>query len=777
MQAQKRLHILLTGRVQGVGCRPWVYRLATTFELTGFVLNDRQGVTIEAQGDDVRLRQFVDFLQNDNGRPVMMKIEKLSTRPIPLCQGDTRFEIRFSQQEGAADSQVCPDIATCPDCLRELNDPGDFRYRYPFINCTQCGPRYSIVQTIPYDRPNTTMQTFAMCPRCQSQYQSITDRRFHAQPVACPVCGPKVTLLDNHGGVVESDSDKAISKTAELLLAGKVLAIKGIGGFHLAVNARDDTAVRLLRQRKRREAKPLAMMAADIVMIERYAVVDEAAVELLAGPTAPIVLLPKKIPNTIAASVAEGTNSFGFMLPYAPLHHLLFAEAGVEVLVMTSANLSDEPLICDNTIALEQLKEVADYFLVHDRPVYRQVDDSVSHLIDGQPALIRRSRGYVPEPILRRLPAAAEIFAAGADLKNVFCFAKRDQYILSEHIGDMENPSVYRHYIRSIDHLAGLMDTRPQVVVHDLHPGYFSTQYAREYAHHHGIKEIMAVQHHWAHAAAVMAEHNLAGPVIGLMADGTGYGTDGAIWGCECLICSLADFSRFGHLEYYPLAGGDLASVEPIRPLLGLCKTSGFEIPTSILERIETNRHKIELLKDQINKQFLTVPTSSLGRLFDAAAALAGVGNYNHFEAQLPMAFESLANPVENKEYPVQLGPDSQGTLIWAIRTVLEGLLHDVQNSTPVDIIAARFHNTACRAMFESAVAARQKTGLLDVVLSGGVFCNRYIANRLIGQLRENNFRVFWNQLTPAGDGCIALGQAAIACEKTGFVHTSPERK
>lgn len=749
-----------------MGCRPWVYRLAVGFGLTGFVLNDKQGVTIEAQGDEAKISQFVDALQNDPGKPVMMKIEKLSTRPIPVCPGDTLFEIRFSQQEGAADSQVCPDIATCPDCLRELNDPGDFRYRYPFINCTQCGPRYSIVQTIPYDRPNTTMRTFAMCPRCQSQYQSVTDRRFHAQPVACPDCGPKVSLVDNHGVVVETDSDKAISKTAGLLLEGKVLAIKGIGGFHLAVNALDDKAVRLLRSRKRREAKPLAMMAADIETIARYAVVDGAAVELLTGPASPIVLLTKKNTDLIAPSVAEGTHSFGFMLPYAPLHHLLFAEAGISVLIMTSANLSDEPLICDNTAAMTQLNGVADFFLVHDRPVYRQVDDSVAHLIDGKPALLRRSRGYVPEPILRERPAAVEIFAAGADLKNAFCFAKGGQYILSEHIGDLENPTVYRHYIRSIDHLSGLVEARPQVVVHDLHPGYFSTQYAREYAHQNGIKEVLAVQHHWAHAAAVMAEHHLSGQVIGLMADGTGYGTDGAIWGCECLICSMTDFTRFGHLEYYPLAGGDLASVEPIRPLLGLCKTSGFEIPASILERIETNRHKIELLKDQIDKQFLTVPTSSLGRFFDAAAALAGVGNYNHFEAQLPMAFEAAANSNENGEYLVQIGPDSNGTFIWPVRTVLEGLIDDVVINKSIDIIAARFHNTVSRAMLEFAIAAREKSGIADVALSGGVFCNSYLTNRLIGQLRENKFRVFWNQRVPAGDGCIALGQAAIACEK-----------
>jgi hydrogenase maturation protein HypF len=766
MQNPKRFQILLTGRVQGVGCRPYIYRLAAAFGLTGYVSNDRRGVTIEAQGDADKLDQFIDALQNSPDHPVMLKIEKAEKSLIPFQENDTCFQIRFSQKDGAADSQVCPDIATCPDCLREMKDTCDFRFRYPFINCTQCGPRYSIVKTIPYDRPNTTMDGFAMCPQCKEQYESAADRRFHAQPVACPICGPKLFLLDNHGAVIETDSDKVISKTAKLLLEGKILAIKGIGGFHLAVNALDDSAVRLLRNRKRREAKPLAMMAADIKTIEQFAVVEEAAVELLTSPAAPIVLLPKKNPDLIAASIAQGTNSFGFMLSYAPLHHLLFAEPGLSVLVMTSANLSDEPLICDNEIALAQLKDVADYFVIHDRPVYRQVDDSVSYLIDNHPALLRRSRGCVPEPILHRELTAAEIFAAGADLKNTFCFAKGNQYILSEHIGDLENPSVYRHYIRSIDHLAGLVEARPQIIVHDLHPGYFSTQYAREYAHRMGIKEIMAVQHHWAHATAVMAEHHLSGPVIGLMADGTGYGPDGAIWGCECLICSLTEFQRFGHLEYYPLAGGDLASVEPIRPILGLCKTAGLQIQDDILDRIETSRHKIELLRQQIDKNFLTVPTSSLGRLFDAAAALAGIGNYNHFEAQLPMAFESIANSGENGEYLVEIRPNSKGTLIWPVRTVLEGLLNDIENKVSMDAISARFHNTVCRALLEFAIAARNKSGLSDAALSGGVFCNRYLTNRLIGQLRENKFRVFWNQLVPAGDGCIALGQAAIACEK-----------
>jgi hydrogenase maturation protein HypF len=765
MKNRKRLQILLSGQVQGVGCRPYIYQLASLRALTGFVCNDKQGVTIEAQGEAAVLDCFIEDLRTGSHKPPMLKIDNVLSRQIPLVENETQFHIQTSRRDGSLISRVCPDIATCANCLAEMNAPSDLRYRYPFINCTQCGPRYSIVKTIPYDRPNTTMAEFAMCPRCREQYETVADRRFHAQPLACPACGPKIALLNNQGDAIETDSDKVISQMANLLRQGKILAIKGIGGFHLAVDAKNDDAVRQLRKRKRREAKPFAMMAANIETIKQFTCVDSTAEELLTDPAAPIVLLTKKIPNAVAPSVAEGTDCFGVMLPYAPLHHLLFAEEGIEVLVMTSANLSDEPLICDNQIALTQLKTVADFFVVHDRPIYRQVDDSVIHFIDNKPAFLRRSRGYVPQPIPRAELVKSEIFAAGADLKNTFCFAKDNQYILSEYIGDLEKPTVYQHYIRSIDHLAGLFEAQPRFVVHDLHPGYFSTQYAKEYARRIGAENIFAVQHHWAHAAAVMAEHNLTGPVIGLIADGTGYGTDGAIWGCECLICSFTEFQRAGHLEYYPLSGGDMASIEPIRPLLGLCRTAGIEISDEILARIEPDSQKIHLLRQQIEKQFLTASTSSLGRLFDVAAALAGLGNRNHFEAQLPMALESIANPNENGEYPVEIHENAKETFIWSIRTILEGLLKDVQAQVGADIIAARFHNTICRALLEFAVLARQKSGLSDVVLGGGVFCNRYLTNRLIERLRQKNFRVFWNQLTPAGDGCIALGQAAIQSE------------
>jgi len=759
----QRYQIYLTGRVQGVGCRPFIYKLAQTLALTGFVFNDSRGVTVEIQGSPKSIETFLCQLQDVGSRPELLRIDSVEKSEIAIVPTEAAFVIRVSSDQGSPTAGVCPDIAVCLDCLAEMRSPNDFRYRYPFINCTQCGPRYSIIKTIPYDRPNTTMAEFTMCPRCRGQYEDVADRRFHAQPVACPVCGPHVSLLDNRGKLIESQNDSTIARAAELLRKGKILAIKGIGGFHLAVNAFDDRAVKLLRQRKRREAKPFAMMAANLETIRRFAMVDLASEELLANSSSPIVLLDKIEPNLLAASVAEGTRRLGFMLPYAPLHYLLFSEPEIEVLVMTSANLSDDPLICDNDTALEQLNTVADYFLVHDRPIYRQVDDSVMQIVAGKPAFLRRSRGFVPETIHRRRPAIKDIFAAGADLKNTFCFLKGDQFILSEHIGDLEKPAICRHYIHSIEHLAGLFEAKPQAVVCDLHPGYFSTQYAMEYARNHGIHTVLRVQHHWAHAASGIAEYNLDGRVIALIADGTGYGTDGAVWGCECFVCSLTEFDRLGHLAYYLLGGGDLASVEPIRPLLGLCRAAGIELSDEILRRIEPDVQKVQLIRQQIEKKIATVPSSSLGRLFDAAAALVGLGSRNSFEAQLPIALEAIADTNYTESYPIEVVDRPDGTFELSPRAILGGIIDDMRRNTDSAVIASRFHNAIADGLLRFAAKARQKTGLCDVVLSGGVFCNQYLSNRLIRLLQENDFRVFFKRRVPANDGGIALGQAAIA--------------
>ncbi|MFH1370966.1 MAG: carbamoyltransferase HypF [Planctomycetota bacterium] len=782
----KRKKILITGQVQGVGFRPAVYRLASQLNLTGFVYNDTKGVTIELQGKTPQITEFIKRLtrldspssarREGKDAPPLAKISSCVTYDLKPVAEEQKFIIKPSDAGGTPVSRVTADIATCADCLREMFNEKDFRYRYPFINCTNCGPRYSIIRTIPYDRPNTTMSSFNMCEKCAGQYKNVTDRRFHAQPVACPQCGPKIWLTDNKGNIIQTSTDKVITQTAKLLREGKIVAIKGIGGFHLAVDVFNDEAVRRLRQRKQREHKPFAMMADSVKTIKQHTIVSNRAQESLKSPESPIVLLPKTHDSTIAASVAEGVNTFGFMLSYAPLHHLLFAE-GLKVLVMTSANISDEPLICKNDEATKRLGGIVDAFLMHDREIFRQVDDSIVHLIDEKPVLLRRSRGYVPTPVLIKQTSPLDIFAAGSDLKNTFCFVKGNQLLCSEHIGDLENAEVYHHYIKSIEHLRGLFEVQPKVVVCDLHPAYLSSQYARTW---HGLParedtakiavpqiKIFEVQHHWAHIASVIAEHGIDEPVIGLACDGTGYGTDGAIWGCECLIATLDDFERFSHLAYYPLAGADAASKEPIRPLLGLLMQAyGEEFDLKklqwLLERIEPDHTKQEIICEQIRKKINTVQTSSLGRVFDAVAAMLGLGNYNHFEAQLPMALESIAEPGCDQHYDFEF----VGQSILDLRTMIRQIVTDVREGKDRAIISAKFHNAIAIALLAMAKQARESAKLNIIALSGGVFCNRFLTERLIHLLNKDSFTVLYNSDFPANDGCISVGQAAVAVHK-----------
>jgi len=756
-----------------------VYRIARSLELSGLVYNDTKGVTIELQGKEEKSAQFLFRLQSSPDKPPLAQIRSCDVVDIPVIEDEKDFVIEVSDSEGTALSEVTADIATCQDCLREMADKKDFRYHYPFINCTNCGPRYSIVKTIPYDRPNTTMSVFAMCDKCAAQYNDVTDRRFHAQPVACPTCGPKVWLTDNKGNNIKTRTDEAISEAARMLLAGKIVTIKGVGGFHLAVDALNDKAVKRLRERKRRDHKPFAMMTDAIEKIREYAVVSELAEQVLKSPQSPIVLLPKKADAAIAPSVASGVNTFGFMLCYAPLHYLLFAQ-NIKVLVMTSGNIADEPLICKNQIALERLGGVADAFLMHNRDIYRQVDDSVVHFIAEELVLVRRARGYVPTPIFMEESCRQDIFAAGGDLKNTFCFAKQSQpatrlagqVICSEHIGDLEDAQVYHHYINSIEHLQKLFEVEPKVVACDLHPGYLSTQYALSLP---GLRAI-SVQHHWAHIASVLVEHGITGPVIGLACDGTGYGTDGAIWGCECLIASLEGFERFGHLAYYPLAGADKASKEAIRPVLGLLKKTygdDFELNDFgwLLEKIEAgadkktkiDKRKSKIILEQLEKRINTIDTSSLGRVFDAVAAMVGLGSYNHFEAQLPMALEAIVEEGIEDYYDFELICEASKPLQLNLRKTIKGIITDIQEELPAGVISAKFHNCLAAALLEMAKAARKKTKLDTVAISGGVFCNRYLTNRLVSLLKKNDFHVLFNRDVPANDGGISLGQAAIA--------------
>ncbi|HUS73440.1 MAG TPA: carbamoyltransferase HypF [Sedimentisphaerales bacterium] len=761
----KRQRIFITGRVQGVGFRPAVYRLACRLGLSGFVYNDTKGVTIELQGKEEKIDEFFVRLQSEADKPPLAEIKSCKTVDIDVIEGEDKFVIETSDSQGTAISQVTADIATCRDCLDEMAEKEDFRYGYPFINCTNCGPRYSIVKTIPYDRPNTTMSVFKMCDKCAAQYTDVTDRRFHAQPVACGACGPKIWLTDSKGKTIKTQTDKVIAETASLLRAGKVVAIKGIGGFHVAVDALNNEAVKRLRERKKRDHKPFAMMADSIETIKKHAIVSALAQKLLKSPQSPIVLLPKRTDSAIAPSVADGVDTFGFMLCYAPLHYLLFAQ-NIKVLVMTSGNISDEPLICKNELALQRLACVADAFLMHDREIYRQVDDSIVHFIEQEPVLLRRSRGYVPTPILLKDNCRQDILTAGGDLKNTFCLGKQNQLICSEHIGDLEDAEVYHHYINSIEHLRGLFEVEPKVVVCDLHPGYLSTQYALSIPD----ARVIRVQHHWAHIASVLAEHSLDGPVIGLSCDGTGYGTDGAIWGCECLIASTDGFERFGHLTYYPLAGADAASKEAIRPVIGLLKeTYGRDFTLQkfswLLDRIEADANKQQIILEQLEKRINTIDTSSLGRVFDAVAAMLGLGSYNHFEAQLPMALEAIIEGSIEEHYDFELTSRASELLQLDLRKMMVQLITDIQEGTACGLISAKFHNTIAAALLQLAKAARERKNINTAALSGGVFCNRYLTNRLIKLLKKNDFCVLFNIDVPSNDGGISLGQAAIAAK------------
>jgi hydrogenase maturation protein HypF len=758
----KRQRILITGRVQGVGFRPAVYNIAKSLALGGFVCNDTKGVTIELQGRTSDIARFAERLRTGPEKPLPAIIKSFNAVDIPVVADEKEFIIKASDSKGSALSQVTEDMAVCGDCLVEMDDENDFRFGYPFINCTNCGPRYSIVKNIPYDRANTTMQPFKMCRKCSSQYTDVTDRRFHAQPVACEKCGPGIWLTDSRGKKLYSETNEVIRQTARILLDGGIVAIKGIGGFHLAVDALNNNAVERLRQRKKRDHKPFALMAENIEKIKQHAIVTESEEMLLKSPQSPIVLLPKRKDSTIAPAVAEGVSTFGFMLCYAPLHYLLFAK-GPAVLVMTSGNISDEPLICENSQALEKLGSVADAFLMHNRQIFRRVDDSIIHLIDGRAVLLRRARGFVPAPVSLDFECARDILAVGPDLKNTFCFVKKNQFICSEHIGDLEDAGVYHHYIDSVEHLAKLYEVSPKIIACDLHPGYLSTQYATL-----RCDKPLQIQHHWAHIASVLAEHNQTGPVIGLSCDGTGYGSDGVVWGCECLIASLSGFERFAHLAYYPLAGADKAAKEAIRPLLGLLKKTyadefRLEDFQWLLKTIEPDIKRQKIILSQIEKQVNTVATSSLGRVFDAAAAMLGLGSYNHFEAQLPMAIESIIADDVQQQYDFELKNTAEQPLQLDLSMMIKQIIADIKNNCPAGVIAARFHNGLAAGLLKMAKKAKKKTHLDTVALSGGVFCNRYLINRLVKLLKKDGFRVLFNKEVPSNDGGISLGQAAIA--------------
>jgi hydrogenase maturation protein HypF len=775
----RRLRLEIRGAVQGVGFRPFVYRLATELELVGWVNNDSQGVQIEIEGDVTRLETFLDRLQREPPpRAVLHTIESDWRSP----RGFTGFSIRHSDEQGAKSVVMLPDVATCGDCLGEVFDRKDRRFGYPFTNCTNCGPRFSIMRSLPYDRPNTTMVQFQMCPRCKSEYQQPLDRRFHAQPNACPICGPHVELWNSVGEVLGRD-EAALKLAAAALIEGKVLAAKGLGGFHLMVDARKESVVQTLRERKGRYEKPLAVMVRDLAAAHQLCNVTAPAESLLGSPEAPIVLMPIAEDASIAPGTAPGNPQLGVMLPYTPMHHLLLNRVDFPI-VATSGNLSDEPICIDNQEALSRLHAVADCFLVHDRPIQRHVDDSVLHLVEGKAQPIRRARGLAPMPIILDRPAPA-ILAVGGHLKNVVALSVGERVFLSQHIGDMETPQAFAAFEAVIRDFLTIYDSEPELIAHDLHPDYAATRWALEMATRGGAatlqllrgKATLGVQHHHAHLAACLAENQFAGTALGVTWDGTGYGTDGTVWGGEFLLGDAREFRRVAHLRRFRLPGGDAAVKEPRRVALALLweiwGDAAFE-QAELAPIRATNAHERRLLASMLDREFQSPLTSSAGRLFDGVAALIGIQPRVSFEGQAAMALEFIADPDETGAYPTRLRPSTVQTetleLDWG--PLIEAVIEDSRKALDPGIIAARFHN----ALVEAIVAIAREIGEARVALTGGCFQNRMLTERAARRLRESGLDVLMHHQVPANDGGISLGQVAVAAARQ-HDRSGPSRK
>jgi hydrogenase maturation protein HypF len=761
MKSGADIHI--SGIVQGVGFRPFVYNLAVRFQLTGWVRNTSAGVDIEVDGPKEALDAFVKALRDE--APALARIDEFAAS-FRAPNGFEKFEILHSELIQEAFQPISPDVAICDDCLRELFDPKDRRYRYPFINCTNCGPRFTIIKDIPYDRPKTTMAQFDLCPDCAREYGDPTNRRFHAQPVACPVCGPQTWLErkkpDPVGPAVLRGND-AIAKTRAALRRGEIVAIKGLGGFHLACDAANADSVNELRRRKLRVDKPFALMMSDMETIEKHCYANASEQELLKSPARPIVLLRRRPQSNIAKEVAPGQDWIGVMLPYTPLHFLLLERSGdfPEALVMTSGNLSEEPIATDNEDARQRLAALADAFLMHDRDIYIRCDDSVVRVHDGKIYPIRRSRGYSPFPV--KLPwQSRPLLATGAELKNTFCITHGNYAFLSQHIGDMENYETLKSFEQGIEHYERLFRVNPEAIVHDLHPDYLATRYALERAEREHLPAI-GVQHHHAHIAACMAEHGMDGdrPVIGVAFDGTGYGDDGAIWGGEFLIADYKSYRRAMHLEYFPLPGGDAAIKHPARIALALLWSLGMEWDKKFAPVAEFRDEERQTLLTQLERKLNSPLTSSMGRLFDAAAALAGVRQKVNYEAQAAIEFEAQADESEKEAYRFEL---DQANV--RVRSVFERLTADVLSGVPLNFIAARFHNGLARMVAMASVRLRTETGINEVALSGGVWQNITLLGRTLSLLRNEGFRVYIHGEVPANDGGLSLGQAVIAASR-----------
>ena len=762
---RRRTRVRVHGTVQGVGFRPYVFRLAGELGLDGFVRNDSRGVVLEVEGAGASIESFLARLQPDAPRLASLERVEVEEREPTGASG---FMILESARDGLADAPVTPDSATCEQCLLELFDAGDRRFRYPFTNCTNCGPRFTIIRDVPYDRPLTTMAGFAMCALCQAEYEDPRDRRFHAQPNACPQCGPSVTLLDGAGHPVGAGGARDLTQAAAWALRnGAIVAVKGLGGFHLGCRADDERAVATLRARKHREDKPFALMAGSLDAADSLVMLGEHERDLLVAPERPIVLAPRARGAAVADSVAPGSRELGVMLPYSPLHHLLLADVGTS-LVMTSGNSSDEPIAYHDDDALGRLAPLVDLFLLHDRPIQTRTDDSVVRVLTlaGRPrtSVLRRSRGYVPASLPLPGGTRAPLLACGGEQKNTFCLAKGQRAWVGHHVGDLENYETLRSFVDGIEHFQRLFAVEPQIVAHDLHPEYLSTKYALELD---GV-ELVGVQHHHAHLAACLAEHGEGGVAVGAIFDGTGYGADGTVWGGEFLCGDLADFRRVGMLAPVALPGGARAVREPWRMAcawLGAVLGDAAEIPPNLRNLVDERlwRQVQTLVRSGVNAPV----TTSMGRLFDAAAALCGMRPTVNYEGQAAIELEAACDSSERGRYPIDLVSDAQAFVLDP-RETIRALVADVRAGTAVGVIASRFHAAIARGTVDVCVRAASAHGTDLVVLSGGVFQNRRLLESASAGLDGAGLRVLTPALLPVNDGGIAYGQAAVAARRCG---------
>jgi hydrogenase maturation protein HypF len=751
---RKRVRYLFYGIVQGVGFRPFVYRLAVKNSLTGFVQNSPEGAIAEVEGIPEDIDTFYNSIRQE--LPPLASIANISSSEIDTSDDDT-FKIIGSTKQGHADVHITPDAAICTDCLKELFNPEDRRFRYPFINCTNCGPRLTIINAIPYDRPNTSMSCFEQCPQCLAEYNNPADRRFHAQPNACPVCGPQVTLLDAKGAIIETDDP--INAAIDLLSSGHVLAIKGLGGFHLSVDASNDEAVKKLRSRKYREEKPLAIMTRDIDQAKRIAEISEEENILLTSVQRPIVLLKKIKNNLISGFVAPSVSSLGIMLPYTPLHYLLLKN-NFTALVMTSANQVDEPICTCNREAVDRLHGIADYFLVHNRDILVRCDDSIAFVAAGKPQLMRRSRGWVPQP-LEMKESMPDILAVGPQLKTTQCILKGNFAYFSPYIGDLETPQARDFFSESLTLMKRITESDPQIIACDYHPAYYSTQAAEGLP----AARVIRVQHHHAHIVSCMAENKIQGDVIGLAMDGTGYGLDGNAWGGEFLIANESLFQRFGHLQYIVLPGGDKAIHEPWRIAASLLRTAYGNEWKGIALRLKLAEDKniLDTLDKIIEGRINSPLSSGLGRLFDGVAALAGCRRTVSFEGQAAMELEALSAGASGSPYSFDILQDGDKSNIVDFTAMIRAIVADLDAGKDKAQIAASFHLALIDAFAVMADKIRKSTGFTRVVLSGGCFQNKILLEGSIEKLKRAGFEVYCHRQVPTNDGGVSLGQAVIA--------------